>query len=148
MANIFIEGRLTRDIELKYTQSGQAMARFSIAHNDRIRNRETGEWEDGEAQFWDCTLWGRKAEAAAAKHSKGAPIMVFGDMKPRTWEKNGDKRTSWEVTVREIGATTLPAPREGSTGGFNSTNNQQSGDLWNSQPPQQQFGNNDEPAPF
>ncbi len=66
-----IVGNLTRDPEVRYTQSGQAVASFSVASTPRSFNKDTKEYEDGEPIFTNCTLWGKPAENFAASAAKG-----------------------------------------------------------------------------
>lgn len=93
-------GNLTRDIEMRYTQSGTAVADMGLAVNDRFKNR-SGEWED-KTNFVDCTLWGRTAEVAQEYLSKGSPVHVEGRLSFEQWESNGEKRSRLKVTVDKL----------------------------------------------
>lgn len=111
MTTITIVGRTTREPELRFTPQGKAVATFSVAVNQRRKNPTTGEWEDGEASFHDCALWGAKAEAFAEqlRGRKGVPVIVVGSLRQRKWEdREGQKRSTWEVRVDDVALTVLP----------------------------------------
>ncbi|MCA9210747.1 MAG: single-stranded DNA-binding protein, partial [Planctomycetales bacterium] len=76
---VILVGNLTRDIDLKYLQSGTAVTEVGLAVNDR-RKTQTGEWVE-ETTFVDVTLWGRTAEIASEYLSKGSPVLVEGRLK-------------------------------------------------------------------
>lgn len=98
MANynrVILVGRLTRDVELKYTQSGLAVTDVGLAVSDR-RKSQSGEWVE-ETTFVDVTLWGRTAEVASEYLSKGSPILIEGRLKLDTWETDGQKRSKLRV---------------------------------------------------
>jgi single-strand DNA-binding protein len=88
-------GNLTRDIELKYLQSGTAVTEIGLAVKNR-RKTQTGEWVD-EPVFVDVTLWGRTAEVASEYLSKGSPVLIEGRLKLDTWEADGQKRSKLRV---------------------------------------------------
>ncbi|MCI1260392.1 MAG: single-stranded DNA-binding protein, partial [Atopobiaceae bacterium] len=68
-----ISGNLTRDSELRQTQSGTAILRFGVAVNDRRKNNQTGEWEDY-PNFIDCVMWGNRANALANYLKRGTKV--------------------------------------------------------------------------
>jgi single-strand DNA-binding protein len=88
-------GRLTRDIDLKYLQSGTAVTEVGLAVTDRRKN-QAGEWVE-EPVFVDVTLWGRTAEIASEYLSKGSPVFIEGRLKLDTWETDGQKRSKLRV---------------------------------------------------
>lgn len=92
---VILLGNLTRDIELKYTQSGLAVTEVGIAVSDRRKN-QAGEWIE-ETTFVDVTLWGRTAEVASEYLGKGSPIFIEGRLKLDTWETDGQKRSKLRV---------------------------------------------------
>jgi len=93
---VILLGNLTRDIEIKYLQSGMAVADVGMAVNER-RKSQTGEWIE-ETVFVDVTMWGRTAEVAGEYLSKGSPVLIEGRLKYDTWEKDGQKRSKLTVT--------------------------------------------------
>lgn len=109
VTQITIAGNLTRDVEVRYTQAGQAVASFSVASTPRSYNKDTKEYEDGQPVFTNCTLWGKPAEHLAASATKGSRVIVAGQLKSRTYEaKDGSgMKTSTELVVDEMGMSTL-----------------------------------------
>ena len=97
---VILMGNITRDIELKYLQSGTAVTELGLAVNDR-RKSQTGEWID-ETTFVDVTLWGRTAEVASEYLSKGSPILVEGRLKLDQWETDGQKRSKLRVVGEKM----------------------------------------------
>jgi single-strand DNA-binding protein len=101
---ITVVGNITDDPELRFTPSGAAVANFTVASTPRTLNKQTNEWEDGEALFLRCSIWRQAAENVAESLQKGARVIVQGRLKARTWEtREGEKRTSFELDVEEIG---------------------------------------------
>lgn len=99
-------GNTTSDIELRYTQNGKAVGNVTIAVADRKFDRAKNEWVDGDTWFARCTLWGEVAEHAAGSLPKGTRVIAEGRIGQRDYEdRDGNRRTSVEVTVDEIGAS-------------------------------------------
>ncbi len=92
---VILVGNLTRDVELKYLQSGTAVGEFGLAINDR-RKTAAGDWVD-ETVFVDITLWGRTAEIAGEYLQKGSPVLIEGRLRYETWEKEGKKHSKLKV---------------------------------------------------
>jgi len=97
---VILLGNLTRDIEVRYLQSGMAVADVGMAVNDR-RKGQNGEWIE-ETTFVEVTMWGRTAEVAAEYLSKGSPILIEGRLKYDTWEKDGQKRSKLSVVCERM----------------------------------------------
>ena len=97
---VVLVGNLTRDVELKYTQSGTAVTDIGLAVNDR-RKTQTGEWVD-ETTFVDVTLWGRTAEVAGEYMSKGSSVLIEGRLRLDTWETEGQKRSKLRVVCERM----------------------------------------------
>lgn len=107
MANfIAISGNLTREPEMRYTPSGKPVVSFTVAHNTRRKNQQTGQWEDGQATFIDVELWGGKGENFATEYQQRgkAPVLVLGVLRQDTWEdKNGGgKRSKHKITADDV----------------------------------------------
>lgn len=98
---VTISGNLTRDAEVKRTQSGLAIVNFSMAVNDRRKNNQTGEWENY-ANFVDVTWFGTYAEKCAGALVKGTKVCVQGKLSYSTWERDGQKRSKLEVVANEV----------------------------------------------
>ena len=97
---VILLGNLTRDIEVRYLQSGMAVADVGLAVNDRRKN-QAGEWVE-ETTFVDVTMWGRTAEVAGEYLSKGSPILIEGRLKLEQWEKDGQKRSKLSVVCERM----------------------------------------------
>ena len=101
---ITVVGNLTGDPELRFTPSGAAVASFTVASTPRTLDKATNEWKDGEALFLRCSIWRQAAENVAESLTKGSRVIVQGRLKQRSYEtKEGEKRTSYELDVEEIG---------------------------------------------
>ena len=98
---VVVGGNLTRDPELRRTQSGCALLDFCVACNDRRRNAQSGEWEDV-ANYVDCILFGKRAEAICEFLRKGSAVVVDGKLRYETWESDGRKRSRLRIVVNEI----------------------------------------------
>ena len=97
---IVLQGRLCKDPELRYTQSGTAVTSFTLAVDRDSKNRETGERP---VDFIDCVAWRNTAEFAANYFSKGRMAVVEGRLQIRDWtDKDGNKRKSAEVLVGSL----------------------------------------------
>jgi single-strand DNA-binding protein len=97
---VILVGNLTRDVELRYTQSGLAVTDIGLAVNDRRKN-QAGDWVE-ETTFVDVTFWGRTAEVASEYLSKGSPVLVEGRLKLDTWETDGQKRSKLHVVCERM----------------------------------------------
>lgn len=141
---ITVVGNIVADPELRFTPSGAAVANFRIASTPRAFNRDTNQWEDGEALFLTCNVWRQAAENVAESLTKGMRVIVNGRLKQRSYQtKEGENRTVFEIEVDEVGPSLKFAsaqvnrnPREGggNFGGGNYGGQQQRGQ----QAPQQQ----------
>lgn len=98
---VTIGGRLTRDMEVRSTNSGFSIGSMSVAVNDRRKNKQTGEWEDN-PMFFDCKLLGRRAESLAPYLVKGLQVTVQGKLQQSRWDKDGQTRSKVEILVDEI----------------------------------------------
>ena len=124
---ITVVGNLVDDPELRFTPSGAAVANFRIASTPRTLNKQTNEWEDGEALFLSCSIWRQAAENVAESLTKGMRVVVQGRLKSRSYEtREGEKRTVMELDVEEVGpslkyatAKVTRTTRQGGGGGFN-----------------------------
>lgn len=96
-----ISGNLTRDPELRTTPNGMAVLTIGMAVNDRHRNNQTGEWGDY-ANYVNCIVFGKRAEALASHLSKGSKVAIEGKLHYSQWESDGQKRSKIEVVVDEI----------------------------------------------
>ena len=95
-------GRVTRDLELRYTPSNQAVTSFSVAVNRNYKDSQTGEWKE-QVSFVPVVSWGKQAEIAAERLKKGSAVYVEGRLQSRSWEsKQGEKRSTIEVIADRL----------------------------------------------
>ncbi|WP_327048951.1 single-stranded DNA-binding protein [Microbispora sp. NBC_01189] len=101
---ITIIGNLTGDPELRYTNTGTAVAGFTIANSSRTYNKQLEQWEDGEALFMRCSAWRDLAEHVCESLTRGTRVIATGRLRMRTYDTHeGERRTVYEMTVDEIG---------------------------------------------
>ena len=124
--SITVVGNLVADPELRFTPAGAAVANFRIASTPRRFNRQTSQWEDGEAMYLTCNVWRQAAENVAESLSKGMRVIVQGRLRQRSYEsREGERRSIFEVEVDEVGpslsfatAQVTRASRGGGQGGY------------------------------
>ena len=98
---VILFGRLTKDVDLRRTQTGVAVARFTVACDRQFANKQTGERE---ADFIECVAWRQTADFVARYFSKGAAITVEGTLQNNNYEdKNGTKHYSYVVIAEQVG---------------------------------------------
>ena len=94
--SISIAGRLTRDPELRYTQSQVAVCSYSVA----VERDYADQSGSRSADFFDCVAWRQAGEFVSKYFHKGDMIVVTGRMQSRDWTDNqGNKRRNWEIQV-------------------------------------------------
>ncbi|HFI0902200.1 single-stranded DNA-binding protein [Streptococcus suis] len=96
--NVVLVGRLTRDVELRYTPSNQAVATFTLAVNRNFKNQSTGERE---ADFINCVLWRQQAENLANWTKKGHLIGITGRIQTRSYDNQQGQRVYVTEVVAE-----------------------------------------------
>lgn len=101
--NVTIVGNLTKDPELRYLPSGKAVCDLTVAVNERVKNPDTGEWEDGDTSFFNVSVWESHAENVSESLEKGARVVVTGRLKLRNFERqDGSKGTSGDIRADEV----------------------------------------------
>jgi single-strand DNA-binding protein len=118
---VFIQGRLTRDPELKYTQAGKAILNFDIARDKRTK--VNGNWES-KPNYHSVKMFGDYAEAAAAQLFKGCDVQIEGELDQDTWQDKatGANRRKDVIIARSVKPMAWPeddadsAPRGGYSG--------------------------------
>jgi single-strand DNA-binding protein len=99
---VIILGRLTKDIELKYTQNGLAVAKSSIASSHKYKDKTTGEQKE-EVMFIDINIFGRSAEIANQYLKKGDLLQIVGRLTLNQWVgSDGQKRSKHEIIVERL----------------------------------------------
>jgi single-strand DNA-binding protein len=99
--SVTLVGNITRDPELRFTNTGQAVATFGLAVNRRWQNRQSGEWEEN-TSFFNVTCWAQMAENVSSSVHKGSRVVVSGRLEQRSYESNGEKRSVVEVIADEV----------------------------------------------
>ena len=108
-----IEGRLTKDLELKYTNSGMAVGSGSIAVNRSIKRND--QWVD-EVSFFNFVLWGKRAEGLSPYMKKGKKFFLQCHLKQDRWEKDGNQ---YQRVILEVDNVSFGPEPKGSSGGSN-----------------------------
>lgn len=121
--SVTIVGRMTKDAELKYTNSGTAITKFSIAVN---RSQKKGDQWEEEASFFDVSLWGKRGESLNQYLQRGTRLAVTGELRQDRWEQDGQQRSRVYIHANNIQLL----------GSKNDSNNQSN---------QQGYGNNQKP---
>lgn len=153
MNKVFLIGNLTRDPEMRSTQSGVAVCNFTIAVNRRFRNQQTGQQE---TDFLNIIAWRQLAELCSKYLAKGRKVAVTGSIQTRTYEaQGGSKRTVWDIVADEVEFLT-PQNQQSSTqsapGAYTTAASKDSGTAYAPQP-HNDFGGgftqvDDEELPF
>ena len=100
MNKVFLIGNLTRDPEMRSTQSGIPVCNFSIAVNRRFRNAQTGQQE---TDFFNIVAWRQLAELCSRYLTKGRKVAVCGSIQTRSYEaQDGSKRTAFDIVADEV----------------------------------------------
>lgn len=97
--SVVVVGRLTKDIDIRYMQSGSAVGNMSVAVNRRVKKGDT--WET-EADFFDVTLYGKIAEGLKDYLTKGKQILVGGTLRQERWEKDGQKFSKVKIVADTV----------------------------------------------
>ncbi|MEU1115097.1 MULTISPECIES: single-stranded DNA-binding protein [unclassified Streptomyces] len=99
-----IVGNLTDDPELRFTPSGAAMVKFTVASTPRTYDKSANQWQDGTAMFLRCTAWRDVAEHVADSLTKGTRVLVTGRLRQHNWQTpQGENRSLLGLEVDEIG---------------------------------------------
>lgn len=132
---VIIVGNLTRDLELKYIQSGTAIGNTGIASTRKFKGGDGSMKE--EVLFVDITFFGRTAEVANQYLKKGSKLLVEGRLKLDSWtDQNGGKRSKHSIVVENM--TMLDSKSASDGGGYNSQSGNSYNNPQNNQPPPQQ----------
>lgn len=96
----FISGNVTKDAELRATPGGTYVLTFSIAVNESVKD-SNGQWST-RANYFDCVLFGKRAEKLMPMLTKGTKTCVSGRLRWSQWERDGEKRSKVEILVDEV----------------------------------------------
>ena len=95
--SVFLIGRLVRDSELKYTNTGLAICKFSVASSSYA-----GKEKENHTNFIDCTLWGKLGEAISQWLNKGKQVAVSGELRQNRWTQEGQNRSKVEIVASHV----------------------------------------------
>jgi single-strand DNA-binding protein len=113
MTSIITEGNASSDAELRYTQAGKPVASVTLIVNDRTKNAD-GDWVDGATSSYRVSVWGSPAEHFAASVTKGARLIVAGELTVREYtDREGQHRVSREISAEHVGLSTRFHPVTG-----------------------------------
>ena len=132
---VILVGRLTRDAELKYTASNQAVCKFSIASN---RSRKNGDQWVEEVSYFDIVVWGSQGQSIEKYLQKGKMVCVDGELRQDRWQQDGQNRSKIEVVAAKVqllggkpdGAS---SPSGGESDSYSNSNSYNSGSSSNRQ---------------
>ncbi len=97
--SVVLIGRVTRDAELKYTNAGTAICKFSIASN---KKRKSGNDYIEEVSYFDITIWGKFAESISQYLNKGQQVCINGELRQNRWEQDGKARSKVEIVASNL----------------------------------------------
>jgi single-strand DNA-binding protein len=140
---VMMVGRLVRDSELMYTNSGFALCKFSLAVNRRKKQGE--QWTD-EVSYFDVVIWGKRGESLLSYLTKGSQIAVEGQLKQDRWEQDGVKRS--KVTIEASNIQLLGGKQDGMAKGQGGHNVNGSLPKNSYTPPQDSTPDYDDDVPF
>ena len=143
---VVLVGNLTKDPELKFIPSGQAVCNLRMAMNRKWK-AANGEWKD-ESTFVGVVVWGKSGEACGEYLKKGSPVLVEGRLQSRSWEtEDGQKRSILEVVSERVQFLSGGPGRGGAPGSAPSGGG--SGDFESAPPPSEPGGGgSDDDIPF
>ena len=118
-AKVMIIGNLGRDPEMRYTPSGRPVTEFSVAVSQSKPDGRLASWVDEGTDWYRVTVWGDRAERTAEQFRKGNQVFVEGRFRTREYEaKDGQKRTSLEITADNVISLDARARDDGGGGSF------------------------------
>ena len=138
--NVVLVGRVVKELDLKYIQSGKAVARFNLAVNRDFK----GANGDQQADFPSCQVWGKTAEVMADNLRKGSLISVAGHIQTGSYDKDGQRVYTTDVVVEKFHFLEAKNDNANRSSGqqYQGNNQQDSGGYHQSADP---FGGNGEP---
>jgi len=136
---VILIGNLGKDPELKYTPSGTPVAKFSLATNERFKDKD-GQWQD-RTEWHNITAWARTAEIAGEYLKKGGKVYIEGSLRTHSWDdkQSGQKKYMTEIIVNDL--VLLGGRGEGMTddaGGGRSRGASAGGNNFDQRPPEQE----------
>lgn len=103
MAQIEVTGNVGKDAELKFISGSKgdfAIAKFSLAETPR--EYKNGEWVNGETVWWNISVTGKQAEQVVEVATKGAKLLIKGDLRQYSYEKDGETKSGQEIRAKIV----------------------------------------------
>ncbi|MFJ7968539.1 single-stranded DNA-binding protein [Streptomyces sp. NPDC096324] len=133
---VTIVGNLAADPELRFTTSGAAIAKFSVASTPRSYDKTTNQWQDGTAMFLRCTAWRDLANHVAESLTKGMRVVVTGRLRQHNWKTDqGENRSMLALEVDDIGPSLRFATATVERAQRNGAGSAPANDAWNNAAP-------------
>lgn len=102
MAQITVQGNIGKEPEIKFS-GDLGITKFSVAETPRIKNKATGQWEDGDTVWFNVVVFGSQAETVVDNYAKGDTVLIIGKFRQSTYtDKNGEIKTSLEINAESI----------------------------------------------
>ena len=112
---VILVGNLGKDPEVRFTPSGRAVAKFPLATTDSWMDQESGRQE--RTEWHNIVVWGKQAENCGQYLAKGRQVYIEGAIRSRSYDdKEGNKRTAWDVVASEMEMLDAKGAREGAEG--------------------------------
>lgn len=134
-----IIGRIGSDLKLRTTQSGKSVLNFRMATSEYYKDQSGNRQEN--TQWHNIVSWNRQAEIIAQYCQKGSQIYIEGSLQTREWEKDGVKRYTTEIVVRQLQLLDSRKQDNQQQGGYSQPQSQQSQQRQQQQQPQQSQNN-------
>lgn len=128
---VALTGRLTRDSELRYTNNSMAIAKFSIAVNRRTKKGD--QWAE-EASFFDCSYFGKGAEAVNQYLNKGTQVAINAELRQNRWEQDGQNKSRVELAVNSLMLLGSPQGAQNQSGAYQRDNHSPRQTSYSTQP--------------
>ena len=150
---ITVCGNLVSDPEPRVSQSGKSWVTFRLASTPRVRDRQSGDWADGEPLWLGCRAYGEYADHIAASLTKGMRVIAQGRLTQRSYTDNqGQQRTSLDLEVEEVGPSlrfaTAQVMRKSNGGGAQQPQGGAGQGEWATPPAEPFQGGTSDPASF
>jgi single-strand DNA-binding protein len=128
---ITLVGNVVDEVQLRFTPSGAPVCNFRMASTPRTFDKNTSAWVDGEPLFLGVSVWRQQAENLAESLEKGMRVVVVGALKARSYEKDGQKRTVFEIEAEDVAVSLKFATAKVSRANRQRDGGQQQGGNWN-----------------
>ena len=127
MATVSFKGNIGKVRGLQFGQDGKPRFSFSVGESHRRLDKQTNDWQDLGTTWWNCTVFGRQAEDLADILQEGAKqqVVVSGRSQTRSYEHNGEQRTSLDVVADHVGLVHRAPQQQGQPSGSSGQFNQQ-----------------------